>query len=146
MDTLYTLGYATWTLDDVHERAKALGAVIVDVRLRPHSSKPGFSKESLRYELAGYYLHFPAFGNENYKNSLQDEIQIADFEAGRRRLKNVPRECGFSPETVILMCGCKDYRQCHRSKLAARLSEPAGLDVVHLAAPSEESQHSLFDE
>jgi uncharacterized protein (DUF488 family) len=146
MTTIYTLGYATWALDEVRETAKMLGAVVVDVRLQARSSKPGFSKKSLSCELEGYYLHFPAFGNENYRNIPPGPTEIADFEAGRRRLKNVPRECGFLPETVILMCGCKDYRQCHRSELAARLSEPSNLDVVHLAGPPAESQHSLFDE
>ena len=148
MDALYTLGYATWTPDDVIEKVEELNALVVDVRFKPYSSKPGFSEQNLQANLKVRYLHFPSFGNANYDGSLDadENFVIYDFEEGRQRLKSVPGEVGFRPQAIILVCGCKDHRRCHRSELATHLAEPASLDVLHLASPGSDRQHALFDQ
>ena len=141
MKTLYTIGYHDWTLEEVASRVETLGALLVDVRIKPFSHKPGFKKKQLKMELADRYLHIEELGNENYQSGDPSKIEIADFDTGRQKLGRVYRK--RRPETLVLLCGCKNPQRCHRSVVAARLAERKGLDITHLAAPSD--QGSLFD-
>src|SRR5258708_26439493 len=65
-DTLYTIGYEKARLGDVVEQLAASGvATLIDVRDRPISRRPGFSKRQLSaaVEEAGMrYLHLQALG------------------------------------------------------------------------------------
>lgn len=132
--TLYTLGYALWSIEDVESQVEDLDALLVDVRHSPHTSKPGFSKSELASRLGTDYLHVPGFGNSNYKGG---SIKLADPEHGLRRLQ--PHEGPF-----ILLCGCRNPKECHRSRVARMLQEHLGGSIIHLRAPTERAQPTLF--
>ena len=134
MKTLHTLGYAAWTPTTLKEKVEDLDALLADIRYSPSSRKDGFNRAELQDLLGRRYLHVPELGNKSYQ---EDEIDIADFDAGVMRLRHVAGEVGFRPETVILMCGCRDYRKCHRYAVARALAQPHGLDVEHLEPPAD---------
>lgn len=134
--TIYTLGYAQWSIDEVESRLDALDAMLVDVRHSPHTSKPGFAKPALEARFADRYVHLPAFGNVKYK---ERSIELADPERGLvaiQKLENAP----------VLMCGCQHPDRCHRSVVAQRIADRFGGRVKHLRAPDAHAQSSLFDD
>lgn len=132
--TIYTLGYARWSIDDVESVVDTLEAVLVDVRRSPRTTKPGFDKPALEARFGNRYVHVPALGNDNYKGG---PIQIVDPERGR----NEVRQLNHPP---ILMCGCASPQQCHRSTVATLLADQLGGTVKHLHPPTERVQLDLF--
>jgi uncharacterized protein (DUF488 family) len=135
MLTIYTLGYAQWTIDEVVEQTSALDAVLVDVRYSPHTTKPGFAKADLAARFNDRYVHLPAFGNVNYQDG---PIELADPERGLQALRKLERP-------PVLMCGCRAPERCHRSTVATLLSDRLGGTVEHLRAPNERAQPGLFE-
>lgn len=131
----YTLGYAQWTLDEVAAQLDALGAVLVDVRHSPHTTKPGFAKPDLDSRFGDRYVHLPAFGNVNYQDG---PIELAKPERGIDKIQALERP-------PVLMCGCRYPGPCHRSTVAALLTDRLGGTVEHLRTPSERAQPGLFD-
>jgi uncharacterized protein (DUF488 family) len=134
--TIYTLGYAQWSLDEVAAQLDALDAVLVDVRRSPHTTKPGFAKPDLEARFGDRYVHLPAFGNVNYKDG---PVELADPEQGLTTLQGVQRP-------PVLMCGCQHPEQCHRSTVSRLVADQNGASVTHLRAPSERAQPGLFDD
>lgn len=143
MDTLFTVGFHSWTLEEVAVKVEALEALLVDVRRKAKSHKVGFKKRNLKMRLREQYLHVPELANADEKEGSSGRSKIANFEAGRKKIG--ARFRTTSPKTFVLMCGCLDPDDCHRSVVAAKLAEKQHLDVVHLAAPSEAAQGRLFD-
>jgi uncharacterized protein (DUF488 family) len=132
---IYTLGYAQWSVDAVVAQIDALGAVLVDVRQSPHTTKPGFAKPELEARFDDRYVHLPAFGNVNYQSG---PIEQADPERGIQAIRNLERP-------PVLMCGCRQPEKCHRSTVAHLLADRLDGTVEHLRAPSERAQPGLFD-
>ena len=133
--TIYTLGYARWTVEAVQAKVEDLDAVLVDVRQSPQSSKPGFSRSDLQARLDNRYVHFPAFGNVNYK---EGPVELADPERGREQIERLDR-------APVLTCGCQNPNQCHRSTVATLLSNALGASIEHLRAPGEAGQPTFFE-
>ena len=133
--SLYTLGYAQWTIDEVVLKIRSMRALLVDVRRSPHTTKPGFTRTALMERDRMHYVHVPEFGNVNYRAG---PIQLADPEGGAEALRDVAR-------SIVLMCGCQSPHDCHRSTVAAFLSSRWNLSVTHLRSPTEQPQPSLFD-
>jgi hypothetical protein len=84
--TLYSVGYSApgWTPVLLAQATQEWKADVIDIRLVPHSPKPGWNQEELREVLGRFYLHIPAFGNKNYKT--RGNIEIADMQTGLQRL------------------------------------------------------------
>ena len=126
---LYTLGYALWTAEALYHTVTDLDAVLVDVRLTPWSPKPGFSRAALAKMLGDRYRHNPSFGNVNY-NRPGEPIQLRHPELGLTGVEPLLRE-----RAVILMCGCRDLKTCHRLTVANVVASALGVVVEHLEPP-----------
>ncbi len=124
VNTLYTLGYARWSLDQVEAVATMRDALLVDVRLKPFSRKPGFAKAALARRLGARYQHVEALGNVNYQGG---PIQLRDPDLGLFTL-----EQHIERQPVILLCGCANVETCHRKTIADLAAERFGLEVIHL--------------
>lgn len=134
--TIYTLGYAQWSIEKVEDEIGTLDAVLVDVRHSPHTTKPGFAKSDLEARFGDRYVHLPGFGNINYKDG---PIELADPEQGLRAVRKLER-------APVLLCGCQHPEPCHRSTVAQLVADQLGGSVNHLRAPSERAQPDLFDD
>jgi len=133
---IYTLGYAQWSIEEVDEQIRTLGAILVDVRHSPHTTKPGFANPDLETRFDNRYVHLPAFGNVNYKDG---PIELANPEKGVRAVRKLDR-------APVLLCGCRDPEPCHRSTVAELVADRVGGSVNHLRAPSERAQPGLFND
>ena len=106
---------------------------LVDIRSRPSSRIPGFSKSSLAKWLPAEgidYVHLWTLGAANWQDSST---------AARRDLLN-DEPAGLEALVAILvegpaaiMCAEKRYTSCHREYVAERMKESvARLGVSHL--------------
>jgi uncharacterized protein (DUF488 family) len=142
---LFTIGYEKARLGDFTATLKDAGIeTVIDVRDRPISRRPGFSKRQLAAALeeAGIrYVGLTALGTPPEGR-----------EAGRRRdwdrfwhivgerLSSAEAELAFdaAAQTVragasCLLCYEADWRCCHRLRVAEILAERHGFSVRHLA-------------
>jgi len=142
---LYSIGYEKARLGDVVAALRAAGvATLIDVRDRPISRRPGFSKHQLAaaVEAAGIgYLHLQALGTPPEGR-----------EAGRRRdwprfwgiveakLASAEAELALQQAAAValegpscLLCYEADWRCCHRSRVAEILGHRHGFGVHHLS-------------
>lgn len=133
--TVYTLGYAAWSIDAVEKQLTMLDAVLVDVRQSPHTTKPGFAKSDLDTRFGPCYVHLPAFGNVNYK---EGPIELANPDRGLEAIQSLDRD-------PVLMCGCRHPGPCHRSTVAQFIADRLDASITHLRSPSERAQPSLFE-
>lgn len=143
---LFTIGYEKARLADVVATLAASGvATLIDVRDRPISRRPGFSKRQLAaaIEEAGMrYVGLQALGTPPEGR-----------EAGRRRdwprfwgivetkLASSEAELALQQAAAIahegascLLCYEADWRQCHRRRVAEILADRHGFAVHHLTA------------
>ena len=141
--TIYTLGYSGWKIEDVEAVLDRLDAILVDVRMVPRTRwAPLWNSAALQTRLDDRYVWIREFGNVNYKSTFE-EIEIADFPTGERRL----RQLTAGGKAVILLCGCRDVNVCHRTVLAERLAKEWDAEGSHLAAPDKQIssvQRTLF--
>lgn len=108
---LTSLGY---TEPDAQAKLDAFmsrpGAILVDIRLSPRSRwKPEFNQRALIAKYGSQYKHCRELGNLNYNNREQG-IKLADPERGVARVIELLQ----SGHSVMLLCACKHYEQCHR--------------------------------
>ena len=144
-NTLYTIGYEKARLADVVATLAAAGvATLIDVRDRPLSRRPGFSKRQLEaaIEEAGMrYLSLralgtPPEGREAGRRRKWDrfwhivEIRLSGAEA-ELALHEAALTARQSPS--CLLCYEADWRICHRRRVAEMLAERHGFAVRHLA-------------
>jgi uncharacterized protein (DUF488 family) len=126
---VYPLGYsvpgASEHLDALMQDEKM---VLVDTRLSPRSRwQPQWNKKALQEQYRGRYLWLGAtLGNKNYNNG--GPIKLADPDNptdGIARLVTGLQK-GYS---LVLLCACKDYGQCHRKVIC---------ELLHQAMPEVE--------
>lgn len=141
MNTLYTLGYANWSAAQVAGEVRQRDGLVVDVRLVPFTEKPGFSKGDLSAQLGQRYVHLEELGNASYQ---EDAIEIRDLDVGLHMLETLAEE--RAPESFLLMCGCKDWRTCHRRVVAEAAAKRLGTAIQHLEPPHLRAQTELFPE
>ena len=133
MSTIFTIGYERATPPAVLAAlADARVEVLADVRARPLSRKPGFSKSALKaaIEEAGMdYRHFrdvgtPPEGREAARRG--DRATLARVYAGQLELPEALaamaelRQLALD-KRICLLCFCRDADKCHRSLLVAEL-------------------------
>lgn len=131
--TIFTIGYQQATQPAVLSALCEAGVeVLADIRARPLSRKPGFSKSALKAaaEEAGMeYRHFrdvgtPPEGREAAKRG--DRETLARVYAGQLELPEAMaamaelRQLALDRRTCLL-CFCREADKCHRSLLAAEL-------------------------
>src|SRR5688572_22036668 len=77
--TIFTFGYSGRDPSELMQDQAQLDALVVDVRYRPFSKDPRWTKENLKELLGENYRWIGKFGNTNYKGS---EIRLDDPEMG----------------------------------------------------------------
>ena len=135
MPTIFTIGYQQATQAAVLSALREAGVeVLADVRARPLSRKPGFSKTALKaaVEEAGMaYRHFrdvgtPPEGREAARRG--DRETLAQVYAGQLELPEALaamaelRALALEKRTCLL-CYCREADKCHRSLLIKALLE-----------------------
>ncbi len=142
---LFTIGYEKARLADVLAAlAEARVATLIDVRDRPISRRPGFSKRQLAaaVEEAGMrYLHLQALGTPpegreagrrrewpRFWNIVETKLASAEAELALHEAAAVAQA---TPS--CLLCYEADWRQCHRRRVAEILAERHGFTLHHLA-------------
>ena len=150
MNTVYTVGHSTRSLEELIALLKAHGATrLVDIRTVPRSRRnPQFNTEALPAPLAeaglGYTL-LKALGglrkgigdaspNAGWRNAsfrgYADYMQTGEFEAGLADLLRLAES-----ETVAIMCAEAVPWRCHRSLVADALLVRA-VPVRHIMSES----------
>jgi uncharacterized protein (DUF488 family) len=141
---LYTIGYEKARLDDVVAALVAAGvATLIDVRDRPISRRPGFSKRQLAAaaEAAGIrYLHLQALGTPpegrlanrqrawpRFWGIVEERLAGADAELALQQAAAVAQQ-GAS----CLLCYEADWQICHRRRVGEILAQRHGFAVSHL--------------
>ena len=144
-EAVFTIGYEGATPDDLLAALKTAGvSTLIDVRDRPQSRKPGFSKRLLgaAVEAAGLaYVHLGVLGNPKEGREAARAGREADV---RRivlaRLGGAEGEKGLTVAALLarqegpvcLLCLERDPERCHRTLVAERLAARLGAEVRHL--------------
>ena len=132
---IYTLGYSGWRIEEVEALLEKLGAILVDVRMVPRTRwMPLWNAAALHARLGDRYAWLKEFGNRNYRGTFE-QIEIADFKLGIKRLHELTGLPFQGGKNVVLMCACRDVNVCHRKVLAERLAQEWGAEVVHIPTP-----------
>src|SRR5689334_4288987 len=141
---LHTIGYEKALLKDVVSTlAAARVTTLIDVRDRPISRRPGFSKRQLSaaIEEAGmHYFHLQPLGTPP-EGRLAGRRREWDRFWGIVEEKLARPEAGFALEETAaiaqaapscLLCYEADWQICHRRRVAEILSQRHDLAVLHL--------------
>lgn len=144
-DTISTIGYEGASLDDFIATLRRNGIRhVLDIRDRPLSRKPGFSKQGFSAALAEAsiaYTHLrplgdPKPGREAMRGGRRDEFErifaahMDRPEAGLS-LTEAVRLAKYS--SAVLLCFEADHRCCHRHIVAERMARAGSFAVRHLA-------------
>lgn len=146
MPELYTLGYEGAAQDALFQTLLYHDVqALLDIRERPQSRKPGFSKTALGLAATGYglqYAHIRALGTPRdirYRRKMDHdaaafregflEYLATQDEAMTALVARVPQD------RCCLLCYEADAQECHRWFVAERAAEMSGgaIRVVHLA-------------
>ncbi len=137
LPALFTIGYEKRSTDDLLWVLQARGVdCVVDVRLKPWSRRPGFSKTKLAASLADGgidYMHAGGLGNPPDIRALYLAGKPEEgHRAFRRHLANGAGAAldeliaSVGGRHVALLCLERDARVCHRSVIAQVMTERAG--------------------
>ena len=147
--TLYTIGYEKTLLRDVVSTlATARVATLIDIRDRPISRRPGFSKRQLAaaIEEAGMrYLHLQALGTppegrlagrrrewDRFWDIVEEKLARPEAELALWAARDIAKAA-----PSCLLCYEADWQICHRRRVAEILAQRHGFAVSHLAAGGE---------
>ena len=143
---LHTIGYEKARLVDVIAALQQAGvATLIDVRDRPQSRRPGFSKRQLAagLEEAGIsYVGLKALGTPpegrkaNHKRQWDRFWRIVDDKLATAEAEIALQEAAATAAEApsCLICYEADWRICHRSRVADILAARHGFTLRHLAA------------
>jgi uncharacterized protein (DUF488 family) len=145
MLTLFTIGYERALLADVvGALAAAAVATLLDVRDRPISRRPGFSKRRLAaaVEQVGIgYVHLSALGTPREgrlagrRGELERFWSIVEEKLSRPEARlDLARAAAIAASApACLLCYEADWHNCHRRRIAEILAGDHGFAVHHLA-------------
>ncbi len=141
---LYTIGYEKALLGDVLATLATAGVTtLIDVRDRPISRRPGFSKRQLAaaIEDAGmHYVHLAALGTPpegrlaNRRGEWDRFWGIVEEKLARPEAELALREAAGIAQAApsCLLCYESDWQTCHRRRVAEILCRRNGFAVRHL--------------
>lgn len=101
---IYTTGYTEKDVADLPNLLESLDAILVDIRFSPNSRQLVWTKDYLSLLLKRRYRHIPQLGNRAFR---EGKIQIQNLELGIRLLSDFEYN-------AVLLCACKNLRECHR--------------------------------
>lgn len=139
-----TIGYERASLADFVATLKLAGIdVLVDIRDRAQSRRPGFSKSSISEALTAEgirYLHMRELGDpkEGREAARRGDFvrfreifgRVMQSSQAKEAIKNL-EELAIS-KSICLMCFERDQTTCHRKIVADRLEKTLGLKARHL--------------
>jgi uncharacterized protein (DUF488 family) len=142
---LYTIGYEKALLSDFVATLVAAGvSILIDVRDRPISRRPGFSKRQLAaaIEDAGMrYAPLQALGTppegrlagrrrewDRFWGIVDEKLARPEAEFALQKAAEIARAA-----PSCLLCYEADWQVCHRRRVAEILSTRHGFAVRHLA-------------
>jgi len=153
--TIFTLGYEGLNIDDFMEALDAFGIeMVVDVRERPQSRKPGFSKNALMGHLERAHIAYVRMASLGCPKPVRAQYRVdGDWErytAGflnhldtqQRSLVEVSKLAHSS--TCALLCFEADFNRCHRSIVANALKTQYGARIKHITATKENGGCMFF--
>jgi uncharacterized protein (DUF488 family) len=146
---LYTIGYEKALLKDVISTlAAARVATLIDVRDRPISRRPGFSKRQLAAaieEAEMRYIHLQALGTppegrlagrrrewDQFWGIVEEKLTRPEAELA---LQEAAEIAAAAPS--CLLCYEADWQICHRRRVAEILAQRHGFGVSHLRVGGE---------
>jgi uncharacterized protein (DUF488 family) len=146
---LYSIGYEKTLLRDVVGALTAAGvATLIDVRDRPISRRPGFSKRQLAaaVEEAGMrYVHLQALGTppegrlanrrrewDRFWGIVEERLAGPEAELALREAADLARAA-----PSCLLCYEADWRICHRRRIVEILAQRYGFAASHLVSGAE---------
>ena len=141
---LFTIGYEKARLADTVAALKEAGATtLIDVRDRPQSRRPGFSKRQLEAGLAEAGIRYvglkalgtpPAGREANRKRQWELFWRIVDDKLATAEAEHALAEAGAIATAApsCLLCYEGDHRICHRGRVADILAARHGFSVHHL--------------
>ena len=141
---LFTIGYEKARQADVIAALRAAGvATLIDVRDRPQSRRPGFSKNSLAAALAEAGIRYvglkalgtPPEGREANRKRQWDRFwRIVDDKLATAEAEHALREAAAiaSEMPTCLLCYEADPHICHRSRVADILAARQGFGIRHI--------------
>lgn len=142
MTKIFTIGYEGADIDDFVETLQLMGiATLLDVREMPISRRKGFSKNKLNERLAEAGIHYRHEKRLGSPKPVRDELKASgnydqffhDFGIHLQLQTGLLRELAEELEgSVALMCFERNYRECHRSVVAAALGKLVGKKPKHL--------------
>jgi uncharacterized protein (DUF488 family) len=144
--SLFTTGYEGLSLPQFLRQLKTASIdVLFDIRYRPQSRKPGFSKNKLTaacQRIGIRYLHDPKLGTPPdqmaaMKKAGEYTPQIFKrYRAFLLKQEDSLRKAAevASRENTCLLCFETDYRTCHRKIVAEEIVRRVRLPVTHLRA------------
>src|SRR5215467_12301735 len=141
--TLYTIGYEKALQQSVLAALAEAGvATLIDVRDRPISRRPGFSKRQLAaaIEEAGMrYVHLQALGTppegrlanrrrewERFWGIVDEKLARPEAELDLQMASEIA-----NASASCLLCYESDWRICHRRRIAEILVQRNGFAVQH---------------
>lgn len=141
---LATIGYERAELDDFIATLQACEVeVLVDIRDRAQSRRPGFSKSSLADALADAgidYIHMkelgdPKEGREAARKGDHKAFQkiftaVMESEPARQALAGLEKLA--ARQKICLMCFERDQQQCHRKIVSDYLERVLSVKTRHL--------------
>jgi uncharacterized protein (DUF488 family) len=141
---LYSIGYEKVRQADLIAALTAAGVeTLIDVRDRPISRRPGFSKNQLAagLEAAGIrYVGLKALGTPpegreaNHKRQWEKFWRIVDDKLATAEAEHALHEAGaiVAASPSCLLCYEADWHICHRSRVADILAAWHGFTLRHL--------------
>lgn len=141
---LYSIGYEKARPGDLVATLAAAGiAVLLDVRDRPISRRPGFSKRQLAAAIEAAqmrYVHLAALGTppegrlaarkrdwERFWGIVEEKLARPEAEFDLDRAADIARGA-----PSCLLCYEADWRACHRARIADILVRRHGFELRHL--------------
>jgi len=133
MHKIYTFGYQQRKPEELQAEVGRLGAVVIDVRIKPYSRVVTWNKKRLQAMFGAAYRHIYALGNENYKAGAGAPVKLVNEQGGLAQAREI-----LAAQPLILLCYEADPATCHRTYIAERLAEMTGAAVVHLRPARQE--------
>jgi uncharacterized protein (DUF488 family) len=143
MAAIWTIGYQSRTPNDlIHALHEAGVELLVDVRIRPQSRKPGFSKRTLGAELEAAGIAYEHVGELGTPYPIRDHFRAGDIETGAKlyrehllndasdELEQLAVRAADTP--TALLCFEFQPAECHRRVITQELTRLHGYDVIDI--------------
>lgn len=152
---LSTIGYEGARPDDFVSTLQLVDVrMVIDIRDRAQSRRPGFSKSALRdsLEAAGIgYLHLRELGDPKEGRDAARSGDFAKFQKIYAGVLSTTEASGAldkivelsSQMSVCLLCYERDHTECHRKIVADRLESVVGSKVRHLGVRADVTTSGL---